>query len=113
MGTSKKLKEFYREQREKLLALPVTNEQLYKETAWKTGLSPKQVEEIFLTCTQFIADVIKEGSFETVMIPNFGKFIVKTKQVQYYETFIRGNETIRIRREQRSKSEQALDSVDT
>jgi nucleoid DNA-binding protein len=79
-------KEVYELNKQKLKTMTVANERLYKETAWKTGTSPKQVEEIVGSVTAFIASTIKEGAFETVMIPNFGKFKVKTKLVQFHST---------------------------
>ena len=79
--------------REKLKELPIANERLYKETAFLTGVSPKQVEEVIDAVSAFTANVIRVGGFETVMIPSFGKFRVKPKQVQ----FLAQNETIRNR----------------
>lgn len=59
------------------------NNTVYQETALKHGLSPDQVEEFFKVCCGFTKEVVIRGGFETIMLPNFGKFKVKTKQVQY------------------------------
>lgn len=83
--------------REKLKSLPIANERLYKETAWITKASPQQVEEIINVVSLFVVRTIKTGGMETVMIPSFGKFKIKPKQVQYLEQATR-DETIRSRR---------------
>ena len=70
---------------EQLSKLPVANESLYKEVAAKTGVSPKQVEELAMFISKFTAKTIKRGAFDTVMIPRFGKFKVKEKQIQKLE----------------------------
>jgi hypothetical protein len=62
---------------------PPINNRLYKETSLKTGVSPHQVEEFFRVVCTFTEEVISRGGFETVMWPNFGKFKVKPKQVQF------------------------------
>lgn len=59
------------------------NTKLYKETAARCGVSPKQVEECVTIIGKFITDMAKKGAFETVMIPKFGKFRVKTKKLQW------------------------------
>ena len=70
---------------EQLAELPVANEELYKRVAAKTGVSPKQVEELVMSVSKFINTTIKRGAFETVMVPGFGKFKIKEKQVQKLE----------------------------
>jgi nucleoid DNA-binding protein len=59
------------------------NSKLYKQTSLKTGVSPHQVEEFFRVVCNFTEEVISRGGYETVMWPNFGKFKVKPKQVQF------------------------------
>lgn len=66
--------------------MTVANERLYKETAWANDISPRQVEEIVGVVTGFIAQTIRIGSFDSVMIPKFGKFRVKTRLVQFHST---------------------------
>jgi nucleoid DNA-binding protein len=67
----------------KLKEVPVANQRLYKEVAERCKVSPKQVEEIVHIVGRFVSDTIKKGAFETVMIPRFGKFKVKTKKLQW------------------------------
>ena len=67
----------------KLKDIPVANSKLYKETAARCKVSPKQVEECVHIIGKFVSDTIKKGAFETVMIPYFGKFKVKTKKLQW------------------------------
>lgn len=67
----------------KLKDIPVANEALYKEVSFRCKVSPKQVEECVNVVGKAIADTIKRGAFETIMIPYFGKFRVKTKRVQW------------------------------
>lgn len=62
----------------------VCNEFLYRMTAAKTSVSPEQVEEFFSFICEFTEKKINEGSLETVMIPHFGKFRPKLKQVQFF-----------------------------
>jgi nucleoid DNA-binding protein len=92
--------------------LPVANERLYKETAWLTNSSPKQVEEIINSVSLFVHNTIKSGTFNTVQIPNFGKFKIKPSRVQRIEVINRiKNETIRGGRKQRGKTEHAVDQT--
>lgn len=63
--------------------IPIANELLYKETAARCKTSPKQVEECAKIVGQFIAKTMKNGAFETIMIPYFGKFKAKTTRVQW------------------------------
>jgi nucleoid DNA-binding protein len=84
MKTKKPYKPSKRAEANKKLAdIPIANELLYKETAARTKSSPKQVEECVKVVGQFVAGIIKKGAFETVMLPYFGKFRVKTKAVQW------------------------------
>ena len=62
---------------------PDCNDYCYKMTAAKTSVSPEQVEEFFLFICDFTEKKIKEGSMEVIMLPNFGKFRPKVKQVQF------------------------------
>ncbi len=67
----------------KLRDVPIANNKLYKETAARCKVSPKQVEECINIVGRFIAATVKKGAFETVMLPSFGKFKVKTKKLQW------------------------------
>lgn len=62
---------------------PNCNKELYKLTAEKTNVSPEQVEEFFAFTCKFIADKIALNRFETIMLPSFGKFRAKTKEIQW------------------------------
>lgn len=62
---------------------PDCNKELYKMTAAKTAVSPEQVEEFYAFTCEFIANKIKLGRMETIMLPNFGKFRPKIKQIQW------------------------------
>lgn len=79
---SKKLTRLEYEQH-KIKNTPVANEKLYKRVAALNNLSPKQVEEMFNEVASFIAKTIKDGAYETVMIPLFGKFAPKTEMIQW------------------------------
>lgn len=72
-----------KESTKRLKNIPIANESLYKEVAFRTKTSPKQVEECIKQVGQYIANVIKQGAFETVMIPHFGKFKPKIKKIQW------------------------------
>ena len=62
---------------------PDCNDYCYKMTAAKNSISPEQVEEFFSFVCEFTERKIKEGSMEVIMLPNFGKFRPKIKQVQF------------------------------
>jgi hypothetical protein len=62
---------------------PPCNQYCYKMTAAKVSVSPEQVEEFFSFICEFTEKKIKEGSMEVIMLPNFGKFRPKIKQVQF------------------------------
>jgi len=66
-----------------MLEKKTCNLKLYKETSLRTGIPPHQVEEFFRVVCNYTEEVISRGGYETVMWPNFGKFKVKPKQVQY------------------------------
>lgn len=63
--------------------VPVANEKLYKETAYRCDTSPKQVEEVIDVLSKYIRRIMESGSFEGVMIPYFGKIRVKEKRAQW------------------------------
>jgi nucleoid DNA-binding protein len=63
---------------------PSCNQRLYNEVSKEIKIvSPQQVEEILSVTCEFMTKVIKEGGMETIMLPNFGKFKIKEKQLQY------------------------------
>jgi len=72
-----------REDHKKLKDLTIANSRLYKETAMKFKVSPKEVEECIGIVSKFIAATIKKGAFETVVVPHFGKFRAKVKNIQH------------------------------
>lgn len=67
----------------KLKTLPVINNDLYDITAIRTQTSPTQVREIIEFVGEYTAGVIKQGAFESIMIPYFGKFKPKVKKIQW------------------------------
>lgn len=90
------------------------NKELYEEVALKTKVTPRQVEEIFKVVCGFTAAKIKEGSFETIMIPYFGKFKASPKKVQgRFNKKNPINEIIRSNSGRGGYSQQALDINDT
>jgi len=58
------------------------NKELILDVANITGERVLLVKDIIQDYTKFISDMIKEGAFETMIIPYFGKFEPKTKQIQ-------------------------------
>jgi nucleoid DNA-binding protein len=81
----------------KVQTLDVANEALYAEVADKLKVSPSMVDEMVKFVGQFTADIIKRGDYESVMIPNFGKFKIKPKTVTRVEQIrhkLRRDETI-------------------
>lgn len=61
--------------------IPVANDRLFKETVMETKEDRKKVEEVLKFVSNFIATCISKGEMEGVMIPEFGKFRPKHKQV--------------------------------
>ena len=67
----------------RLKDVPVANKNLYKEVAARKGVSPQTVQDCVEIVGKFIADTIKHGAFEGIMVPYFGKFAAKQKSVQW------------------------------
>lgn len=59
------------------------NKELVEEVAKVTKESTAQVKEAVSFLTAFVATTIKVGAYETVMVPYFGKFQPKTKEIQW------------------------------
>ena len=49
----------------------------------KYDLPLKKVEEIINYQFKYIEKIMKEGKFETIRLPYFGKFSVNSKRVEY------------------------------
>lgn len=64
--------------------IPTCNVELMKDTVRETKLQPKVVKSIISQYVQYIADTIKSGAYEKVLIPYFGKFKPKTKRIQHF-----------------------------
>lgn len=62
--------------------IPVANDRLYAEVARSNKMEKKEVQEMIEHVGRYISDLIKKGTMEGVMIPYFGKFKPKKKQVQ-------------------------------
>ena len=62
------------------------NQELVRDTARMTKESTALVKDIALSYTKFIAKIIKEGIFETVAVPYFGKFGPKVREIRYRQT---------------------------
>lgn len=59
------------------------NQKLLKETAAALREHPTTVENLVGFYSKFIAQKIKEGGFEGVQAPYFGKFTAKLKEIQW------------------------------
>lgn len=59
------------------------NNHIIREIAEDANLNVSQVEDITKHCSSFIADTIRSGGLEGVMIPYLGKFQVKLHSQQY------------------------------
>lgn len=101
-------KEVAKATREKLNQLTVANKRLYKETAWKTNCSPELVEEIIQHVSLYSSKVIAEGAYETIMIPHFGKFRPRVKQVQFVNTVVEARKKNARERELNKKQDETL-----
>lgn len=62
---------------------PDCNTDLITDTAKLTGESEQQVRQAVNFFTEFIADTISNGAFETVIVPYFGKFQPKVRELQW------------------------------
>lgn len=56
-------------------------EQIIEESALELGLTRSIVKEAMQAQAQFTEEMIRSGSFEGVIWPNFGKFKVKKEKV--------------------------------
>lgn len=63
--------------------VPIANERLYAQVAYKCDTSPKQVEECVDFLSKFIRTTMEKGAFDGVMIPYFGKIQVKALRAQW------------------------------
>lgn len=59
------------------------NKELLQDTVIKTKETTASVKGAVDFYSRFIADTMKAGAFETVMIPYFGKFQPKTREIQW------------------------------
>ena len=60
-----------------------TREEIIEHLAYKYNLSVEEVEEIVNHQFKYIEKIMKDGKFETIRLPYFGKFSVKQKRVEY------------------------------
>lgn len=56
---------------------------LIQKIATKYNLPIKTVEDIVYSQFKFVADVIKDGKFDMVRLPYFGKFHVNKNRLKY------------------------------
>jgi len=59
------------------------NIDLLDDVVHNTKESSQTVRSVVNFFSSFIADTIKEGAFESVIVPHFGKFQPKTKEIQW------------------------------
>lgn len=62
---------------------PICNKRLLTDVQLTTKESTATIKDAVDFYGKFIADTIKVGAFETIMIPYFGKFQPKTKEIQW------------------------------
>jgi len=62
--------------------IPVANDRLYEEVARITKQNKTDVKEMVEFIGKYIAGVIEKGDMEGVMVPYFGKFRPKHKQLK-------------------------------
>jgi len=68
-------------QRTSIQDVPIANSKIAGETAKLCKITKGQVEEIMKFTGNYIADVIRKGTMEAVMLPNFGKFKPKKSKI--------------------------------
>lgn len=59
------------------------NKELVEDVMSSTGESAASIKGAVDYFSKFTATIIKTGAFETVMIPYFGKFQPKSKEIQF------------------------------
>lgn len=62
-----------------------SNKRLYKETSQVMKCTPAKVEEIMEFVGIFVANTMREGVFQTIMLPYFGKFKPKKKYLKFLQ----------------------------
>lgn len=60
----------------------ICNYELMKDTMEVLDEANQLIHGVLKHYSDYIADTIKEGSFETITVPYFGKFEPKTRQIQ-------------------------------
>lgn len=68
-------------QRTSISEVPVMNDKIITETAKISKTGKGKVEDIMNFVGEYIKDVILKGTMETVMLPNFGKFMPKKNKL--------------------------------
>lgn len=61
---------------------PTCNKELLAEVSYEVEENIATVRDVIHEYSKFIADMIREGAFETMLVPYFGKFEPKIKQIQ-------------------------------
>jgi hypothetical protein len=61
----------------------VCNKELLSDTQLATKEAPVLIKGVVDFYSKFIAETMKIGAFETIMVPYFGKFQPKTKEIQW------------------------------
>lgn len=57
-------------------------DKLLAEVAQETGVSKFHAEMIYRSIFEMIAETMREGKADNILIPRFGKFIVPRKKLQ-------------------------------
>jgi len=56
---------------------------LIQKLATKYNLPLKEIESIVYSQFKFVAKIMSKGKFESIRLPYFGKFHVKSKRLKY------------------------------
>ena len=59
--------------------------------ATKYKLPLKEIEQIINYQFKFVSKIMKEGNFESIRLPYFGKFSVNKKRIEYINKLKNGN----------------------
>ena len=62
-----------------------TKKEIIQILATKYNLPLSEVEAVIDYQFSYVADVIKEGNFESIRLPKFGKFSVKPGRIKYIQ----------------------------
>lgn len=67
------------------MALPVKTQEILRTLAVEEGIPDSEIDKIVSSQFRLVHDVMKEGKFEAVRLPYFGKFHAKPERIAHIQ----------------------------